>query len=323
MFYKFFNNSKPGTILLLLLITVTISVASNIFFVRNNIETSFLIRLGQLRLPSSFSLILASVFILTISIIYQFLLRKYNVLRDNSFALFFFTIMLGVDQKLFLLNDILISYLFIVFAIGNLLSLNENTNIGPRLFNAGFFIGLASLIYPHMFLYTVLIYVAIIIYGAGGWRNWFVPLLGILIPFYFSFTVYYLLDQTDQYAQYFQSMFEFNLNGISILNNKQQAFSWFIIFALTLWSTKDYTINLRNQKFDTRKAYSLNYTSLLVAIAIIILGDIKDRSEMIIVLFPIAAIWAKYLQHYKKNTWKREIYFYLSMLAVTLSHLLW
>jgi hypothetical protein len=320
MFYKFFNNSKPITVIIILIIIVATSIASSIFFSRNNVDTTFFIELTNWTISSGFSIVFSTAIILLIAYIYQKFLRKFKVISNNSFALFFFAIMLGIDQLYFTLNEALISYLFIVFAIQNLLRMSHESKPSLKLFNTGFLIGIAALVYPYMSMYMILVYTSIIIFGSDGWRNWVMPLFGFIVTYYLLFTYLFVIDDVEFLKAKFQAI-TFNSENISLLKNRQSAVAWAIIFAMTLWSTKDYSLNSHRQKIDTKKAYTLNYLSLLIGLFVIIFGNIKTGAELIVLLFPIAAIWSKYLQHLKK-TWTKEVYFYLVILAITISHIL-
>jgi hypothetical protein len=320
MFYKFFNNSKPFTVIVILVIIVATSIASSIFFFRNSIDITFTIPLTDWTISSAFSIVLSTAIILLIAFIYQKFLRRFKVISGNSFALFFFAITLGIDQLFFTLNEVLIAYLFIVFAIENLLGLSHESKPSLKLFNAGFLIGIAALIYPYMVIYMILVYTSIVIFGNDGWKNWIMPIFGFIVTYYLLFTYLYVFDNVEFLVNRLNTL-SFNWENIALLKNKQSALAWMIIFGMTLWSTKDYSMNSSRQKIEAKKAYTLNYLSLLVGVFVIVYGNIKTGAELIIILFPIAAIWAKYLQHVKKK-WAKDIYFYLVILAITISHIL-
>jgi hypothetical protein len=97
------------------------------------------------------------------------------------------------------LTPALCGFFFLQFSFITLIKMYKTDKAGGHMFNAGFFIGVASLFY--------LPYLSFIVFLIGGYvlsrpfvlRELFSGLLGILIPLYFAGVVYFLNDSFRAY----------------------------------------------------------------------------------------------------------------------------
>ena len=304
MLIRFFDNTRPITILVLLISLAIISTLS-IYSYFNNVDfqSIYLIdnyypSLGKIA-PSVISVFI----ILALGLIVHFIVHDNSITRDNSFALLFFVVLVASHPSLSILNPVLASVLFVLLALKNLLSLHEHKNMTQKLFNTGLLLGIASIIYPYAILYGVLIYLGIVIYGADSWRQWFIPILGIIIPYYALFSWYFWFDDLDYYWNAF-FIKSFYITDSSFHESAQTIIVWGVFLLLTIISIFDYSKNMSQHRPDTRKGYTMAYLALFIGVVISLLGKINNGQELIIVFLPLSIIWAKFVQHQKKELYK-------------------
>ena len=304
MLIQFFNNTRPITVLVLFITLIVISSAG-VFIYFNDIDfnNSYQITSNYQGLGSLFQSILSISLILSLGFLVNFIVHDNSITKDNSYALLFFVVLVASDASLTILNPVLVSVFFVVLALKNLLSLHEHKEMTQKLFNTGLLLGIASVIYPYAILYGVLIYLGIVIYGADSWRQWFIPLLGIVIPYYILFSWYFWFDNLN----YFWNTFfikTFYITESSFHESIETIIVWGVFSLLTLFSIFDYSNNMNSHKPDTRKGYTMTYLALFVGIVIALVGTINNGQELIILFFPISIIWAKFIQHQKKKRYK-------------------
>lgn len=304
MLTQFFNNTRPITVLILFITLTAISVTGiYIYFNDIDFQNAYLIGSDFEYLGNVSEAILSVFLILALGFMVNFIVHDNSITRDNSYALLFYVVLVASDPSLTILNPVLASVFFVVLALKNLLSLHEYKNMTQKLFNTGLLLGIASIIYPYSILYVILIFLGIVIYGVDSWRKWFIPILGIVLPYYVLFSWYFWFDGLDYYWETF-FIKTFHITEISFYESIDTMIVWGVFALLTIFSTLDYSKNMSSHKPDTRKGYTMTYLALFVGLVITLVGSINNGQELIILFLPISIIWAKFIQHQKKELYK-------------------
>ena len=321
MLTRFFDNTRPITVLVLFITLTVISITGvYIYFTDIDFQNTYLISTHFEYLGSFPKAILSVFLILALGFLVNFIVHDNSITRDNSYALLFYVVLVASDPSLTILNPVLASVFFVVLALKNLLSLHEHKEMTQKLFNTGLLLGIASVIYPYAILYVVLIFLGIVIYGADSWRQWFIPILGIVVPYYVLFSWYFWFDNLDYYWDAF-FIKTFYITESSFHESLETIIVWGVFTLLTIFSILDYSKNLSSHKPDTRKGYTMTYLALFVGVIITLVGSINNGQELIILFLPISIIWAKFIQHQKKELYK-TIFIIVVVLNILLSFVL-
>ncbi len=318
MFTRFFDNTRPITVLVLFVTLTVISITGvYIYFTDIDFQTTYLVD-SYFEFFGNFTKAILSVFlILALGFLVNFIVHDNSITRGNSYALLFFVVLVASDPSLTILNPVLASVFFVVLALKDLLSLHEHKEMTQKLFNTGLLLGIASVIYPYAILYVVLIFLGIVIYGADSWRQWFIPILGIVVPYYVLFSWHFWFDKLDYYWDTF-FIKTFYITESSFHESIETLVVWGVFTLLTIFSILDYSKNKSSHKLDTRKGYTMTYLALFVGVIITLVGSINNGQELIILFLPISIIWAKFVQHQKKELYK-TIFILVVVLNILLS----
>ncbi|MDQ3047623.1 MAG: DUF6427 family protein [Bacteroidota bacterium] len=92
--------------------------------------------------------------------------------------------------------------------INKLLSSYRKDTAFSQSFDAGFLFSIASLFYFPYFVFFPLLGVALIILRPFNWREWLISFIGVLVPYIFVGTVYFLTDKLD-YLLHDKMLFDF------------------------------------------------------------------------------------------------------------------
>ena len=314
MLVRFFNNTRPITLLVLFVTLIGIASSGvytyfyDVDYQNIYISTSFYDNLG---VTSTY--ILSVGLILSLGLLINFIVHDNSITKDNSFALLFFVILVASSRYLSIINPVIISVLFLNLGLKNLLSLHEHHNTSQKLFNTGLLLGISSVIYPFTILYIVLIFLGIVIYGADSWRQWITPILGIAIPYYILFSWYFWFDSLEYFWDtYFLNTLHFSTG--SFYTSVVTSIVWGVFALLTFFSMANFFQNRGSQRPDVRKGYLMAYLSLIIGVFITLVGTIKNGQELIILFLPMSIIWAKYIQHQKKDIYK-SIFIIVTLLS--------
>jgi hypothetical protein len=163
-----------------------------------NTENAFPLFLAMLKyvttsrwLVISLSLVLVvlQAFFLTVVI------NRHSVLKENSHlpALLYVVLMSCFPEQLSF-NPLLFTNFLIILFLNALFHFYRADSAVFHVFDAGLFVGIASLFYwPSMFLFP-LIWVALILLRPFEWREWVASITGVLLPFIFFAVVLFWFD---------------------------------------------------------------------------------------------------------------------------------
>jgi len=137
-----------------------------------------------------------------------------GVLPDKSYlpALLYFvfgSIFLEFDT----LSPLLLGFTFFIFSINYLLVPSKEGSSNPKLFKAGFLMGLAALCYLPLLLFLLWAFLALILFAFNAFRSSLLLLCGFLFPYSLAFTYFLYADALPNFVQYnLLSAWNFNLD---------------------------------------------------------------------------------------------------------------
>ena len=169
MITSFFRTSKPLHYLIFLVLFFAIFVFQS--FYNHNINQS---PISYVTLFGVFFLFLATFFV------YVFIITKNYLTQKNSFAALYLCLFIGIIPQFFLTPIVMLSNLFVLLGLRRIFSLKKNLNTKKKLFDAGFWIALATIFYPWAILYFVPLFVAILMITSDYFKNTFAVFFGAL-----------------------------------------------------------------------------------------------------------------------------------------------
>ncbi len=300
MITRFFSTSKPIHFVIVILFTFLVFMFTRI----NNLEGSVSL-ISILEQLGYYIVVLISLFVL------DFLVNKNNLTKKNNFKLLLFGLFLIILPITFQINNILISNLFVLLALRRIISLRTNLSVKKKLFDAAFWIGIASLFYFWAILFFPLIIVALLVYSLAYLKNWIIPFVGLLTVA--IITISYLILMNDSFGNlatvYQSTSFDFtNYNNLDFIIGIS------ILASLGIWSLFFYIKNLKEKTKRRRPSHSIIINSILVGAIIILIAPNKDGSEIIFIFAPLSIIMSNYLESIKEK-WFAEVFIWILILT--------
>jgi hypothetical protein len=133
MITRFFSTSKPIHLVLVSIFVLGLFLAIRLGYYPEGISIANVVKEIVL-----FSITLLSIFVLS------FVVNKNNLTKKTSFKILLFSLFLACIPETIQHGNIIISNVFILFAIRRIISLRSNLQIKKKLFDATFWIILAS-----------------------------------------------------------------------------------------------------------------------------------------------------------------------------------
>ena len=296
MITRFFSTSKP-----IHLVIVSFFVLGLFLIVRMGYYNGGINGIELIKELSLYGITLLSIFVLS------FFVNKNNLTKQNSFKILCFSLFLACMPETIQHGNIIIANVFILFAIRRIISLRSNLNIKKKLFDAAFWITLASLFYFWTILFLILVFAALIFYSIGQVNNWIIPFTGILTVVLIVVSYHIITENTfGDIFNYMDGMsFEFSsYNKLSLI------ISITIILSLTLWAMFFYIKKLQDKSRTYRPSFILILVALIIGITIVVIAPNKNGSEFIFMFAPLAIIMTNYIESIK-DTWFAEVFVWL------------
>lgn len=302
MIANFFNKTKHINIISIVMFLFFYYTTT--FFLLSNYEFSTLFLVKKI---GSFLGLILFVFIV------NFIIRKNNLTQDNSYALLLIVLLLGTFSEAMISNNIVFTNITLLLGFRKIYSLKSDLNTKRKLFDAGFWIGISTLLYAWSIIYLWLIFAGIVIFRKLNLKNLIIPIVGLAAPLfiYFSYNFYF-----DTLAIFYDK-FTFDYNLIfSSYNQLQLAIP--ILFLLTILVGSVVTVTPKVVLISTKLKFSWNVllNHLLTSIMLVVLAPIKNGSEMLFLLFPSAIIITNLLQKSKSKTFKNIILYMFLIISL-------
>ncbi|WP_412987509.1 DUF6427 family protein [Pontimicrobium sp. IMCC45349] len=307
MITSFFNTSKPVHFVLVALLML-------IVFVFFRIE-AFNEEFNLINTLSQVGVFL--VVILTFSV-FAFLVGKNNLTQKNSYKILLLLLLFATLPATLMNDNIILSNFFIVLALRRLVSLRTNIRIKKKLFDAAFWIVIASLFYFWAILFFALIILALVLFSISQFKNWIVPFVAILtvVVLYVSYHII-VFDSFGEINNYIAKI-SFDYTGY---NSIKMIVGITVISSLGLWSSIFYINGLKEKARNQKPSSILILFTLLIAILIVVLTNGKSGAEFIFIFAPLAIILTNYIEALNEK-WFAEAFIWLLVIAPFVSLLL-
>ncbi|PTM09204.1 MAG: hypothetical protein DA407_06310 [Bacteroidetes bacterium] len=300
MITRFFSTSKPIHLVLVSFFVLGLFLVVRLGYYSERITATQILK----------ELLLYSITVLSIFVL-SFFVNKNNLTKQNSFKILFFSLFLACIPETIQHGNIIISNVFILFAIRRIISLRSNLYIKKKLFDAAFWIALASLFYFWAILFLLLVFAALIFYSIGQVNNWIIPLVGILTVVLIVISYFIIVENSfgDVYLYIDGLSFDFsNYNQLSLI------ISITIILSLGIWALFFYVRKLQDKSRAYRPSFILIFIALIIGVTIVVLATNKNGSEFIFMFAPLAIILTNYIESIKE-TWFAEVFVWLLVIT--------
>ncbi len=291
MLTSFFSKSKP--------INFTVAVVYMLVFymlvgVQNIFSQSFL---GILRETGVFILLLLSL------ILVNFVAKRNELTSRNAYKTILFAGFVSMLVQTLQNDEVIIANFFVLLAFRRIISLRSQRETIQKVFDATFWILVASLFYFWSVLFLLVVFVGILLYSGLNLKTLLVPAVAFLILLSLVTTGDLLFNDSFYTIQdwYQASNFDFlayrepsNLIPVAFL------------LALTLWSSFFFMVVIQKAGSNLKASLLLVFVTLQAALFLAIMAPTKDTSELLFFLAPLAIMVTNYFQMLH-DKWFREI----------------
>ncbi|WP_456376585.1 DUF6427 family protein [Lutibacter sp.] len=302
MIANFFNKTKPVTIFNIVVLLLLYYVISFLLQGLNEFSVSFLVtRIGYFLLLILFLVLL------------KFIIKKNRLTRDNSYALLLVVLLVGTFSEVILSSSIIFSNILLLLSYRKIYSLGSGINTKMKLFDAGFWIGIATLLNSRSIFYILLIYIGIIMYRKGSLKNVLIPIIGLATPIfiYFTYSFYY------NNLAIFYSRFKYEINwNFEVYYSLKFLIPILFLAIVLVWSLVVVTPKIILISNKLKSSWNVLIIHLLISVLILIVTPIKNGSELFYIAFPIGIIIANFLERNNSKIIKNALLYLFLILSI-------
>jgi len=282
MIANFFKKTKPIHAIFICILFLTFYIAS-IFFVE---KPTF--SLGLLIKKLGFLFIFLILFFLI-----RFINRKNQLSGQDSYVLLFLAFLFGLFPRTMIINEVFIAHFFLLFSFRRMYSMRSFQNVKQKVFDSGFWIGMATIFYIWSSVFLLLIFLSILVYKKQEIRNFLIAIVGFITPLFLAFTYYFLTDSHLVFLNTLKFEYNMSMDNFSSLQFLIP-FSFVMLFAISAAVIVRLKINTLTN--DLKPSWILLVIHLLIASFIVLMSPEKNGSEFIFLFFPIIIFSANIMQ---------------------------
>src|SRR5690606_11515666 len=122
--------------------------------------------------------------------------------RENYFPALFYFLLASLELSWIYLNPVLIGNIFVLLALRRILRMYRVQEITSMIYDAGFFLALGALFFPLLIFVFPLLWLSLKQLRTFNFREWIVPLVGLLTPGVFTWAVFWWKGYSLNVAEY-------------------------------------------------------------------------------------------------------------------------
>lgn len=290
---NFFRKSKPVNVFNATILLVVLFVLNFLF----SVPTDFSAR----NILEKIALLMLLLFFVLVS---NFIIGKNALTKDNAFGALFVVLILGTFPETMNSTGIIIANIALLLALRKIYSLRSVINTKEKMFDAGLWIGIASLFHVWSLLFIWLTFVGLVVYKKIQIKFLLIALIGVIVPVLLYFTTQLFFDSQDVFYSHFQ--FDYLLIFSNYQANIIQAPLLFygILLLLILFLVTPGIFRVNN-KFKSTWQLFLNH--LIIALIVVTLSPVKTGSEMLFLAFPLAIGIANVIERWKSGIFQHAL----------------
>jgi len=241
----------------------------------------------------------------------NFIVLRNKITGGNSLAILFYTLLIVLFPEVLIDSNAILCSFFLLLSIRRILSFRSLKNIKLKIFDATFWILIASLFYDWAILYLIVVIVAIYFYEPKNITNWLVPFTAIIAMVLIMLAVLALGNNMDFLRDHYFFDFQFNAVYFYDWSNSTILFLYVSIVLLC-----GFLAFLKLGSVGVGKIVTMRLIVLFFFIGLLVkvLKSVPYTHPILITFFPAVVFITTYVQSIKKDS-VREIVLMASVIV--------
>ncbi|UPZ16774.1 DUF6427 family protein [Flavobacterium humidisoli] len=247
-------------------------------------------------------------FILASFFMINFIVKKNGLSKDNGYAILFYLLFVLFFPTIFNDSNVIYANFFILLALRRLISLQSLKASKEKIFDAAFWIFVASLFQFWSILFIILVYISIIFHVSRDYRNWvlpFIALLAVIILFYMTSLI--LNFDVIAFIQE-RAVVDFRIDYFK--NNYENA-ALSIYTAVALFFVTSMLMTLSNRPQIVHSSYKKVVACFFIAAFIYIISPNKSNDLLLFSIAPLTIMATSHVEYVQQKLNNEIVYYTL------------
>ena len=247
-------------------------------------------------------------FILASFFLINFIVKKNGLSKDNGYAILFYLLFVLFFPTIFNDSNVIYANFFILLALRRLISLQSLKASKEKIFDAAFWIFVASLFQFWSILFIILVYISIIFHVSRDYRNWvlpFIALLAVIILFYMTSLI--LNFDAIAFIQE-RAVVDFRIDYFK--NNYENA-ALSIYTAVALFFVTSMLMTLSNRPQIVHSSYKKVVACFFIAAFVYIISPNKSNDLLLFSIAPLTIMATSHVEYVQQKLNNEIVYYTL------------
>jgi len=263
--------------------------------------------------------IVGAAILILLSLLAVRLNERYVFIRQRTdLPAFVFALIATGTVSLYGMHPALLASFLLFFAIDCVFAVYHGSRTLAKSFEAGMFIGLATVTYLFSGIYLLWFWVALAFLGYFRPREILAGFVGFLLPVFVVLSWYFLNDNLTGLFQTISSLYNFEFSAEYSMFQKVY---WGILAAFVLFASAFMANVVEEKKISSRKYFMILFVFFLTAIGNYFIFSSAGTELYFLLLIPTTFIVSHYFVLIRYS-WVKEILFILFVVASILVHFL-
>ncbi|MDR6760643.1 hypothetical protein J2Y38_000841 [Flavobacterium sp. 2755] len=241
----------------------------------------------------------------------NFIVKKNGLSKDNGYAIFFYLLFILFFPTIFNHPNVVYANFFILLALRRLISLQSLKASKEKIFDASFWIFVASLFQFWSILFVILVFISIIFHVSRDYRNWvlpFIALLAVSIVFYMVSLMFHI--DAFKFVQE-RAVVDFR---IDYFKNNYENGALSIYAAVVVFFVFSMLTTLSNRPQIVHTSYKKVVACFFIAVLVFLISPDKTNDLLLFSIAPLSMMAASHVE-YMQQKLNNEIVFYVLILC--------
>jgi len=238
----------------------------------------------------------------------NFIVKKNGLSKDNGYAIFFYLLFLLFFPTIFNNANVIYANFFILLALRRLISLQSLKASKEKIFDASFWILVASLFQFWCILFLILVFISIIFHASRDYRNWVLPFIA-LMAVAVIFLLISLIFHIDA-VEFFQKRAVVDFD-ITYFKNNYENGALSIYVAVALFFVVSILMTFSNRPQIVHSSYKKIIACFFIAGFVYLISPNKSNDLLLFSIAPLTMMASSYVEYAQQKLNSEVVYYTL------------
>ncbi|MBP1222143.1 DUF6427 family protein [Flavobacterium sp. 1355] len=246
-------------------------------------------------------------FVFALFFLINFIVKKNGLSKDNGYSIFFYLLFILFFPTIFNNPNVIYANFFILLALRRLISLQSLKASKEKIFDASFWILIASLFQFWCILFLILVFISIIFHVSRDYRNWVLPFIALMAVavIFLLISLIFHIDAISFFEK--RAVVDFS---IDYFKNNYENGALSIYVAIVLFFVFSMLTTLSNRPQIVHSSYKKIIACFFIAVFVYLISPNKSNDLLLFSIAPLTIMAASHVEYTQKRL-NNDIVFYI------------